>query len=42
MHAEQVGYFGRDVTSEVILEQEADGETVDWDVLKKEVKKSGD
>ncbi|KAG6358191.1 hypothetical protein INS49_014075 [Diaporthe citri] len=39
---EQVGYFARDITSDVVLEKEADGEAVDWDVLKKEAKDGGD
>lgn len=39
---EDTGYFGRDITSDVILEEEADGETVDWDALKKEAKDGGD
>jgi hypothetical protein len=41
VHAEDVGHFGRDLTSEVILEEEAPGETVYWEVLKEEAKKSG-
>lgn len=39
---EQVGYFARDITSDVVLEKEADGEAVDWDVLKKEAQDGGD
>lgn len=39
---EDAGYFGRDITSDVILEEEADGEAVDWDVLKKEARDGGD
>lgn len=39
---EQVGYFARDITSDVVLQKEADGEAVDWDVLKKEAKEGGD
>lgn len=39
---EQVSYFARDITSDVVLEKEADGEAVDWDVLKKEAMEGGD
>lgn len=39
---EEAGYFGRDITSDVILEKEADGEAVDWDVLKQEARDGGD
>lgn len=41
VHTEEVGYFGRDLTSEVILERETDGETVNWSSLKQEVKSCG-
>lgn len=41
VQAEDVGYFGRDLTSEVILEEEATDGTVNWQPLKKEAKESG-
>lgn len=39
---EDVGYFGRDITSDVILEREAEGEAVNWDVVKREAREGGD
>lgn len=38
VHVDEVGHFGRDMTSEVILEQEADGESIDWDMLRMKAK----
>lgn len=42
VHAEDVGYFGHDVTSQVILEEEAQGETVHWKGLTEKARNNRD